>query len=164
MAQASYFSQRKAVDQPPGFMGALPAIVSCILLYVTVTQQAAYCVSMPRQSVKDYQNHHTATLYSTVCCIKKRTKDQSERSFDTLVLLNTSSAELVEEPQKGRGSYLEGLMSITIPCTASFSTSPRISEFVIHSPLWAQTRHSSKGKHLWKKSVSHVPKNPNLNS
>lgn len=165
MARASYFSQRKAVDQPPGFMRVFPAIVSCILRYVTVTRQAAYRVSKLWQSVTDHQNHHSAMLYSTVYCITKRIKDQRERSFDTLLPLpSTSSAELVEKPQKGTGSYLKGLTSSIIPCTASFSTSPRICEFAIHSPLWAQTRHISKGKHLWRKSVRHIPKNPNLNS
>lgn len=75
------------------------------------------------QSVKDYQNHLTVTLHSTVYCIEKRTKDQSERSFDVLLLLiNISSAKLVEEPGKGRGSYLDELMLLFISCTAS----PRI--------------------------------------
>lgn len=78
-AGGSYFSQRKAVDQPPGFMQVFPAIVSYILHSVTVARQAACRVSKSRQSVKDYHNHRTATLYGTVNCITKRIKDQRER-------------------------------------------------------------------------------------
>lgn len=60
--RASYCSQREAGDRPPGFLQVFPAIASYILRYVTVTWQAAYCPPKLWQSVKDYQNHHTAML------------------------------------------------------------------------------------------------------
>lgn len=170
LAWACYFSHWKTVDQPSGFMLVFLAKVSHAVHCDTVTWQAAHCVSRIKQSVTNYQNNHTAKhihWYTVLCTALKRgiccpDKVQRGRSSDTL-LFNTSSAELVKEPQKQRGTYLERLIKSPSLFHIQSSLQPPQEPVIMGSTLLCNPNQSISAKvNIYEKSLQVIFPKPQI--